>query len=195
MIDFLRHGEPLGGRRFRGDGVDDPLSEKGWQQMWRAVGDDVPWNRIVTSPLQRCRAFAEALAQRHGLPLQVESRFREVGFGRWEGSTPDEIQTRDPQGYIAFYRDPVHSRPQGAESLEDFGARVSGALHDAIRDCPGEHLLVVAHAGVIRAVLGHVLQAQPVAWYRVRIDNAGLTRLRANSAGSRLEFHNRSALD
>ncbi len=37
-IDIIRHGEPIGGPRFRGHGVDDPLSEKGWEQMWNAVG-------------------------------------------------------------------------------------------------------------------------------------------------------------
>jgi len=36
----MRHGEPVGGRAYRGHSIDDPLSEKGWQQMWDAVGDD-----------------------------------------------------------------------------------------------------------------------------------------------------------
>ena len=195
LIDFLRHGEPVGGRRFRGDGVDDPLSETGWQQMWFAVGENPPWGRIVTSPMQRCRAFAEALAHGHGIPLRVEARFREVGFGVWEGASPDEILARDPASYAAFYRDPVTRRPQGSESLQAFGARVSSALTEAVQGYPGEHLLVVTHAGVIRAALGDALQAHPVAWYRTRIDNAGLTRFRIGSGGSRLEFHNRLSLD
>jgi probable phosphoglycerate mutase len=195
LIDFLRHGEPVGGRRFRGDGVDDPLSETGWRQMWRAVGETAPWQRIISSPMQRCRAFAEALAQRHNLPLHVEARFREVGFGTWEGLSPDEILARDPAGYAAFYRNPVTNRPPGAESLQAFGERVGAALGEAVRAAPGEHLLVVAHAGVIRAALGQVLQAQPVAWYRTRIDNAGLTRVRSGPGGDRLEFHNRRALE
>ena len=32
-IDLIRHGEPVGGRRYRGGRMDDPLSEKGWAQM------------------------------------------------------------------------------------------------------------------------------------------------------------------
>ena len=36
LIDMIRHGEPVGGRRYRGQ-IDDPLSEKGWRQMWAAV--------------------------------------------------------------------------------------------------------------------------------------------------------------
>jgi probable phosphoglycerate mutase len=194
LVDFLRHGEPVGGRRYRGDGVDDPLSEKGWQQMWAAVGDPVPWQRVVSSPLQRCHAFALALAERHRLPLRVEQRFREVGQGAWEGLSPDQIRQRDPDAYADFHHDPCRNRPPGAEPLDAFGQRVAGALEELFSACPGEHVLVVAHAGVIRAALGYVLQSDPVAWYRTRIDNAALTRFRRGPYGNKLEFHNRPSL-
>ena len=59
-IDLLRHGEPIGGRRYRGH-IDDPLSEYGWSEMWHAVSGETPWQQIITSPLRRCREFAEAL--------------------------------------------------------------------------------------------------------------------------------------
>ncbi len=193
LVDFLRHGEPVGGRRYRGNGVDDPLSERGWQQMWSAVEERIPWQRIVSSPLRRCRAFAEALAGRHGLPVEVDSRFREVGFGDWEGLSPDQILATDPASYAAFHADPVHKRPAGAEPLQDFGERVARALQDLLEVRAGEHLLVVAHAGVIRAVLGHVLRSEPAAWYRARIDNAAFSRVLLGEHGLRLEFHNRPA--
>lgn len=194
LIDFIRHGEPVGGRRYRGDGVDDPLSEKGWQQMWTAVGEPVPWQRVVSSPLQRCRAFALALAEKHRLPFSVEQRFREVGQGAWEGLSPDQILRRDPDAYAAFHHDPSRNRPPGAEPLDAFGQRVAEALEEVFSACPGEHVLVVAHAGVIRAALGYVLQSDPVAWYRTRIDNAALTRFRRGPYGNKLEFHNRPSL-
>lgn len=195
LIDFIRHGEPVGGRRYRGDGVDDPLSDNGWRQMWAAVGEHPPWQRIVTSPLKRCSAFAEALADKHGLPLASESRFREVGLGSWEGLSPAEITARDADQFEAFYRDPCRNRPPGAEPLETFGQRVAEAFEAVLGAHPGEHILVVAHAGVIRAALGHVLRSEPVNWYRTRIDNAALTGFRRSRFGNLLEFHNRSGLD
>jgi alpha-ribazole phosphatase/probable phosphoglycerate mutase len=90
-LDLMRHGEPVGGRRYRGQ-IDDPLSEKGWAQMHAAVGDAAPWTRIVSSPLLRCRAFAETLSDRHGLPLALDDRLKEVGFGDWEGKSAAEIE-------------------------------------------------------------------------------------------------------
>jgi hypothetical protein len=61
-IDLLRHGEVEGGVRFRGS-TDHPLTAEGWAQMWAAVGTDIHWDRIVTSPLTRCADFARALSR------------------------------------------------------------------------------------------------------------------------------------
>jgi probable phosphoglycerate mutase len=190
IIDLIRHGEPVGGRRYRGQCSDDPLSERGWEQMWSVVGDRAPWHQIVSSPLARCRAFAAALATRRGLPLAVEPRFREVGLGTWEGLTPDQVKAREPWNFEAFYQDPARNRPPGAESLEELARRVGKAFEETVAGHPGRHLLVVAHAGVIRALIGHLLHAEAARWYRIRVDYAGVTRVRIDRYGARLEVHN-----
>ncbi len=195
LIDFIRHGEPVGGRRYRGDAIDDPLSETGWDQMWRCVGAFSGWDGIVSSPMQRCLAFAQALSERYAIPLTVEPRFREVGMGAWEGRMPQELIEQDPDAYAAFYQDPVNRRPAGCEPLDRFGARVAAAFEALLMPHRQGHLLAVAHAGVIRAVVGHVLRADPLAWYRLRVDNAGVTRFRRDAYGCRLEFHNRARVD
>jgi alpha-ribazole phosphatase len=194
VIDFLRHGEPEGGRLFRGHGIDDPLSEKGWQQMWTTVGKECPWTQVVSSPLQRCQAFAAALAERHGLPLAVDERLKEVGFGAWEGRSPQEVEEQDPAEYAAFYADPVHNRPAGAEPLEAFFARVAAGFSELERRYQGQQVLVVAHAGVIRAALAHVLQTTPEAAYAAQVPNAGLTRFRCGDGRCSLVFHGRLSL-
>jgi alpha-ribazole phosphatase len=190
LIDLIRHGEPVGGRRYRGHGIDDPLSETGWAQMWEAIGEAAPWDRIVSSPLQRCRAFAEALASRHGAPVTLEPGFREVGFGCWEGRRPAEIQANNRAEYEAFYADPVNRRPPGAEPLDSFITRVVTAYTALLRNPEAQHCLIVAHAGVIRAIIAHVLHASPLGLYHIRVDNAGVTRIRHGRYGGNLEFHN-----
>ncbi len=178
LIDLIRHGEPVGGSRYRGSGIDDPLSEKGWTQMWRAVGDHAPWSQIVTSPLRRCRTFAEALGERHGLPVKVEEDFREVGFGAWEGLDHAAIKEGQAQEYQAFLDDPLRNRPPGAEPLEAFIERTCAALERSIAAHRGGHLLIVCHAGVIRALAGTVVEASPRGIYRIKVTNGGITRLR-----------------
>ena len=190
IIDLIRHGQPEGGSVYRGHGIDDPLSELGWSQMWDAVGNAAPWQQIISSPMQRCRAFAEQLAHKHSLPMAIDDRFKEVGFGNWEGRNRKDIQATNQKEYDDFYNDPVNCRPAGAEPIDDFIHRVSMAYEDVLRSYPGQHCLIVAHAGVIRAVVAHVTHSAPIGLYRIQVKNAGISRIRHGQYGSMLDFHN-----
>lgn len=175
-IDLIRHGEPVGGRKYRGQ-TDDPLSEKGWAQMWKAVGDYAQWQRIITSPLSRCQAFAEALAEKRGIPVSVEARFKEVTFGAWEGQTSAQLTARHPDLLFDFRCDPIAHRPAGAELLADFHARVTAGWQAMLDVHSGEHLLVVCHAGVIRMLLSGVLGMPAHNAYRIQVGSAAVSRI------------------
>jgi alpha-ribazole phosphatase len=187
-LDLMRHGEPVGGRKYRGQ-IDDPLSEKGWAQMHAAVGESLPWTQIVSSPLLRCRAFAETLAERHGLPLVLDPRLKEVGFGVWEGKSAAEIEQAAPGSLAQFKADPLHARPADAEPLSDFHARVAAGLADLLVQYDGQHLLVVGHAGVMRMALAWALQIPLENAYRIEVASASLTRLRFEDGRAILVFH------
>ena len=179
QIDLLRQGEPVGGTRYRGQ-LDDALSEKGWQQMWQTVEGMSDWQQIVTSPLLRCSSFAVALGERLQLPVHVEPRFREVGFGDWEGYTRSELEAFNPGQVARFLQDPVNSRPPGAEPLEEFTGRVQAGFDDLLKRFAGQSVLVVAHAGVIRAIMAYVLEVPPSRMYRIHVANAALSRIRTD---------------
>ncbi len=190
VIDLIRHGEPINGHRYRGYNIDDPLTEKGWSQMWNAVGEYRAWNHIITSPLQRCRAFSHALGERHGIDVTVEPRFKEVGFGEWEGLNHDDVKIGRAAEYQAFLNDPVNRRPQGAEPLDDFIQRVDSAYQEAVERYSGSHFLIVAHAGVMRALIAKTIQAPASGLYRIKISNGGVTRIRQTQTGGVLELLN-----
>ena len=187
-IDLLRHGEPQGGVRYRGDGVDDPLSDSGWDQMWSAVEQASDWTHVVSSPLRRCRAFAEAVAERHGLPLVVDERFREIGFGAWEGRCHEEVRDADPDAYYAFFRDALAHPPPGSEPLDAFYARVRSALLNVFEQHPEGHILLVCHLGVMRAATALALEMPLSALYRMHAPYAGRIRLRRTARGIELWF-------
>lgn len=192
LIDLIRHGEPVGGRRYRGQ-IDDPLSDRGWQQMWSAVAGQQPWDVIVTSTLARCREFARALGQRHGVEVIEEARLVEIGFGEWEGHTAAEICRDAPDRLDRFYHDPVAARPAGAEKLSDFSARVAAAWSTVQQDGADRHVLVVTHAGVIRAITAHVLGMPIQHMFRLQVSNAGISRIRIEAGRPPvLQLHNGS---
>lgn len=192
QIDLLRHGEPAGGTKYRGQ-RDDPLTERGWRQMRQATGETVPWDVIVSSPLRRCQAFAQALADERDLPLNIDERLKEVGFGSWEGLTKDEIEARTPGSVANFYCDPLRNRPDGAEPLEMFRDRVLSGWEALLERHAGRRVLLVTHAGVIRMVVGDLLAAPLERVYRIHVPYAGVTRITVSgngaSARAQLLFH------
>ena len=157
QIDIIRHGEPEGGRRYRGFSIDDPLSKVGWQQMWDAVPEKPQWEHIISSPLSRCLKFSEALAETMSINYSVVDNLKEIGFGSWEGRTPEDIKTNEGDALENFLRDPVNNRPEGAEPLDDFANRVWTVYEEIAEQYRGQHVLVVAHAGVIRAITSKIL--------------------------------------
>lgn len=191
-LDLMRHGESVGGRKYRGQ-LDDPLSEKGWAQMRQAVGDHRPWQIIVSSPLLRCAEFARELAARHGLPLSLDERLVELGFGAWEGRSADELTAEDPEMLVNFRRDPVAHAPPGAEPLATFRDRILDAWDSLNRRHRGGHVLVIAHAGVIRMMVAHTLGIPLQHIFRLQVPDAGITRLRVEHEGEnqfpQLLFH------
>ena len=179
-VDLLRHGEPLGGPKYRGH-TDHPLSALGWRQMRESVArrgaEREDWDAIIHSPLSRCAAFAAELATRLNIPATVDERLKEIGFGVWEDRTADSIRAEDAGALARFYHDPVNHQPQGAEPLREFYARVSEAWQD-ITGSPRQRLLLVAHTGVIRAIVANVLSLPLSALYRMEIGFARIVTIR-----------------
>jgi alpha-ribazole phosphatase/probable phosphoglycerate mutase len=192
QIDLLRHGEPVGGRRYRGQ-TDDPLSETGWQQMRAAVMGRRDWDVLYSSPLRRCAEFAQDLSGQLSLPVKTDERLKEIGFGDWEGRTPDEIRRDDPRRLENFWRDPIGNRPEGAETLASFQARVAAAWAEIGAAHAGQRVLIVGHAGITRMILSLVLGSPAEHMFRFQVDNAGLTRIRILGVGTQaipmLVFH------
>lgn len=128
-----------------------PLTELGRRQCERAVAGLIAWepDRIVTSPLDRCRAIAVPAAESLGCPLTVDERVVELEFGIIENMTGPQIEEADlplPWGERADEW-PV----EGAESMDEFRGRLAAAGDDLI--ALSGKTAVVAHGGAIRALI------------------------------------------
>ncbi|MFZ1575107.1 MAG: alpha-ribazole phosphatase family protein [Chromatiaceae bacterium] len=186
-LDLLRHGETLGGTRFRGR-LDDPLTERGLEQMWAAVGPGDgdgegirEWDGIVTSPLARCADFARALSQGQGIPLSLDPRLAELDFGDWEGQTAADLMATDAEALGRFWTDPVAHPPPGGEPLLAFQGRVLTAWDELLRQDRGDRTLVISHGGVIRVILCQVLGYPLGRLLELDVGLASLTGLRVRS--------------
>lgn len=175
-IDLLRHGEPIGGRKFRGS-VNDPLSVEGWAQMRMAVGNHCPWRMVVSSPLDRCALFARELCERHALDLEIESGFKELSFGDWDGRSVAELEEQQPQAVSNFWRDPLAYPPPASEPLPVFQTRVVAAWNALAQRHHGHHVLLVCHGGTIRVLLSHLLGVPLQNIWRLAVPYASVSRV------------------
>ncbi|MEL6665302.1 MAG: alpha-ribazole phosphatase [Pseudomonadota bacterium] len=115
-----------------------------------ALAELPAFERIVSSPLQRCRKLAEFISAQVDLQFDIDPRLKEMDFGNWEGRPWSRIERSELDAWAAdFY----HARPHGGESVAILQARVREALEDLRdQDIP---TLIVCHAGIIRAALAH----------------------------------------
>lgn len=176
-IDLLRHGKPEGGEIFRGH-LNVALSETGWQQMQSAVESETPWQRIVTSPMDRCAAFARWLAEKESLALAEYPGLREISFGEWDGKPFAEVQAQYGELFDKFWQNPLEHTPPQGEPMAVFCQRVADALWQLVKAHQGEHLLLVTHGGVIRAMLAEILATDGISLTRYDVPYASFSRLR-----------------
>jgi glucosyl-3-phosphoglycerate phosphatase len=149
---LVRHGETDWNRDHRWQGNSDPpLNERGREQARRLAATLDPPDRIYASDLARARDTAEIIAERLGLPVILDERLRERGFGAWEGLTIVEIEARFAADH-ARWRAGDGPGAADAEPFEVFAARVGSFLQEVLERHPGEEVLIVAHGGTIRVI-------------------------------------------
>ena len=158
----------------------------GWQahadrlQRILAVPD-----RLITSPLQRCRLLAERLGAAYRIAPVLEPRLMELNFGAWEGRRWTDIGRAESETWAADY---LGSAPPDGESYSELLARVDAFLADL--GSSFERIVLISHAGPLRALLVRCLGLAPEAGWRFDIGHGRLMRLAERGGSWRLEVLN-----
>jgi len=183
-LDLLRHGETELGGGLRGS-LDDALTTKGWAQMRAAVVvAQGPWDRLVSSPLQRCARFAEALGAQLNLPVTLEKDVQELHFGAWEGQSAAALMETDAEGLGLFWADPYSFTPPEGEPVSDFSSRVLGAVARLHQAYAGERVLLISHGGVMRLLLAQARGLPREQLLNVEVGHGGLFSLQVANDGA-----------
>ncbi len=143
-LHLLRHGAPDVPGLLSGHEDRAPTEAGIAACMDRAAG--LQFDHIVASDLSRSRIPAERIAQVHAASLIIDSRWRELDFGAWDGLPTAII---DPQALRRFWADPDADPPPGGERWSSLMARVRAAL----MDLTPRPTLVLTHGGAMRAAL------------------------------------------
>ena len=179
---LVRHGETerTVQKRYSGRG-DVPLTERGRAQA-RATAARVAVlapsvAAVVSSPLSRCTATAEAVAAQVGNPpVRTDDDLIECDFGVWEGHTFAEVREGWAAELDAWLASTRVAPPKG-ESFVTVAERTGRAV-DRLRSAyPGETVVVVSHDSPIKLVLRDALAAGDAILHRLYLDTAGISVL------------------
>ncbi len=108
---------------------------------------------IYSSPLDRARETAAPLANRLGLPVQVEAGLAEVQYGQWTGEALQDL--RDTDLWRVLMLTPSLARFPDGESLGEVQNRVVATLERLRQRHAQETIAVVSHADVLKAAVAH----------------------------------------
>ena len=185
-IVAIRHGETDWNVASRIQGqLDIGLNDTGrWQARRLALAlADEQLDAVYSSDLVRAHDTALALASVAELPVHVDARLRERGFGVFEGLTFAEIEQRLPDQALRWRRRDADFGPEGGETLADFYRRAVASVTSLAARHRGQHIAVVTHGGVLDALYRAASRLALDASRSWQIGNASVNRLLASDQG------------
>ena len=174
------------GRRFTGraDGV--LLSTEGKAQAQalggRLAGSDLA--AVYSSPRERCRATAEAVAVPHRLFVQQNERLDEIDLGDWTGREIDSLNG-DP-AFDRWNTERGTAAPPNGEAFASVADRAFGLAQTLASQHVGETIALVSHQDVIKALVATCLFLPLDHVLRFDIGPASVTRLVMGGWGAKL---------
>lgn len=124
---------------------------------------------LFSSPLTRCLRLSEMLSAN----VTADDRLLELNFGDWESCRFDDIE---PARLLHWTGHFVDTAPPGGESFEDLYRRTGSFWQDLLQQAH-EQVLVVTHAGAIRALLARVLNLPLANAFQFRINLGSVHKL------------------
>jgi probable phosphoglycerate mutase len=182
-IVVVRHGASeaaLPGKSFPLiDGQGDPaLSEVGKDQALSVAKElaDERFAGMFVSNLRRTQETARPLSEQCGLEPKVLSDLREIFLGELEGGEY-RIKVAEGDPLVAeIARQERWNVIPGAESLDDFGARLRAAIEEIVAAVPaGTVAVAFAHGAVIGQLCSMATDSRPFAF--IHADNGSISRL------------------
>jgi len=170
---LIRHGEVEGAADGRLLGrTDTPLSERGLEQS-RQLAEKLSAARlsaVYSSDLRRARVTAEIIAKRGNLIVQESCAWREIDMGEWDGCVVAALHEETPELVAQVFNDPASFQYPGGESFACFTARVLKAVGQLLMTHKSGEVVLVAHGGVCRVIIGSALGIPAKNWLRLAQD-------------------------
>lgn len=174
-------GPVLSGRRA---GID--LSDAGRAQAEAAAERlaGLPVAAVYSSPLERCRQTAEAVASRQGVGVTDVAGLAEADYGEWTGQKIEALRSTELWKQVQVT--PSAVRFPGGESVREMQSRMVAAVEEVVAAHPGQVVVAVSHADPIKAAVAHFTGVHLDLFQRLFVSPASATVLRFSGGAAAL---------
>jgi broad specificity phosphatase PhoE len=194
---LVRHGETFWNecRRIQGCDSDIELNETGLEQARRLAAflEKERIAAVVSSPLRRALSTAEAIADRHQLPVEVDQRLKELKVGDLEGMPYSNLSSTFSQFLMQWWQDGGAVKLPNGESLVDLQDRAWSVIekllpkHKAAEaESKDGAAVVVSHYFVTLVIILKALDLSLECFTRFKLDLGGVSILEFRDFGTRL---------
>jgi len=200
-IVLVRHGETWWNqeRRIQGGDSDIELNNTGLEQARRLATFLKNENiiSILSSPLRRANATAEAIASCHQLSVDVDQGLRELRVGELEGMSVSNFNTTFNQFLVQWWQNRWAMKLPNGESFVELQQRAWKVVERLLRKHKadserneGATVVIVSHYFVILAIILKALNLSPEYLTKFKVDLGGVSRLEIHGYEARLVTFN-----
>jgi broad specificity phosphatase PhoE len=157
VLGLVRHGRTDANATGHWQGqTDTGLNDEGRRQALDLAGWYGEFGIVYTSPLGRAYQTARALAD--GSDLATHPGLVELGMGKWEGHTRDQIVEGWPELWNRIY-ELEEDLPRGdtGETWAGMCERMTGAVSEVVAPRDQGHVGIVSHGAAIRGYVSDIL--------------------------------------
>ena len=155
-VYIIRHAEAEGNIYRRCHGIyDSLLTPRAYQQLPCLAKrfESVPLAAVYASPLFRARTTAKAVAEPHGLSVELRNDLHEIDMGDWEDLPWAELPHAWPEQYAKWCSRPWEAAPPHGETVMQAGERMLNEVRRLAQKNAGKSIAVVTHGSAIRGAL------------------------------------------
>ena len=193
-LHLVRHGETDINASGRLQGTtNSTLTPRGRAQARELAVASLTWDPVAvySSPLQRARGVAGAIADLSGLSVTDEPRIIEMEMGDLEGVTVQEMRDGWPDLYQGWRRDASSVTMPGGESLGDVQRRAMAAVNELDeRYDADDTVIAVTHNFTIRCIVAAVIDLPLANINHMDLSLGSRTTITSGRRGRRLAAYN-----
>ncbi len=193
-LHLVRHGETDINASGRLQGTtNSTLTPRGRAQARELAVASLTWDPVAvySSPLQRARGVAGAIADLSGLSVTDEPRIIEMDMGDLEGVTVQEMRDGWPDLYQGWRRDASSVTMPGGESLGDVQRRAMAAVNELDeRYDADDTVIAVTHNFTIRCIVAAVIDLPLANINHMDLSLGSRTTITSGRRGRRLAAYN-----